>query len=68
MTSTPKQHAWFFVCEIAMRKSVKCSVENFRHSKKLTGGPEGGLGLDWEQLEGNVSHTQRLNNISQGQD
>lgn len=46
MTSTPKQHAWFFVCEIAMRKSVKCSVENFRHSKKLTGGPEGGLGLD----------------------
>lgn len=46
VTSTPKQHAWFLACEIAMRKSVKCSVENFRHSKKLTGGPEGGLELD----------------------
>lgn len=44
--STPKQYAWFFECEIAMRKSVNCSVKNFRQSKKLTRGPEGGLGLD----------------------
>lgn len=46
MTSIPKQYAWFFAGEIAMRKSVNCSVKNFRQSKKLTRGPEGGLGLD----------------------
>lgn len=46
VTSIPKQYAWFFACEIAMRKRVNCSVKNFRQSKKLTRGPEGGLGLD----------------------
>lgn len=46
VTSIPKQYTWFSECEIAIGKNVNCSVKNFRQTKKLSRGPEGGLGLD----------------------